>query len=807
MNEGDERSARLSDLEARIERVVLDPGSVSAPFTRLVRPILRSLGYRSKAETHALEKLLRVVSSVVHGEQIAADDEIDRAVDELEANVLSVERACVVNGRIGTAQGAWLRRLFEIVVRAIEALERGDPALRRMMASADSTRLLPPLVVREASDPIEPGDEPAPAIADVRLVELQLSAVDHLLDLARDERAFLARRRRLLEAARQVLLESAAAMPLDEAGVEARRSAIAREIVRIDRLEAAGLAADVALLHQARAALARGERDKLHAALVAIDLAAADAHDEAFARRTGRALGAVRGGIELDELELRARSIERSGVETFGERVVSRVHEGYRRGRRDFALELAKVPLQYQSKAKAYLDEGGEVATISAALAVDGAFEVGGTLSPVRVVEVETRPRRVPWPTADLVLMPAKSVEDVARAVIDDPRTILLNLATGRLLTRQYVHHERIERVRTRMLSEVRVYVLDGSTSMIGDRARTRDAILVAELATLLQRFENANRTTRVSTFYRYFDLEPGPIVRVHDTESALSSIQDVVGNIRVGGTNIEEALLASLQQISEAQAADPDLARAQIVLVSDGAAPVREERIAAAREALGDLSVGISVIALGEENEALRAMVSRQRARGERAFYHFVPDAALRELASGKIDRGGILHLPQSERLGEELSAELGELLDELVDLERVRDLELLERTEAELRAAGELRVSLDGEGARREAMARDVRAIERRYARWFPQPGQGDDSEDRADAEATFVTLSAVAEIVSVVGGSPLARQAEAIEVLERLLPDAGLSPARYQRALTDFPATLAPALGAVHAAVMPR
>jgi hypothetical protein len=794
-----DRAERLSDLETRIERVVLEPQEVRAPFTRLVRPILRSLGYHSKAETRELAALLALVATVSGGEEIEADREIERAVDELESNVLSVERACVVNGRIGIAQGAWLRRAFEILVHAIEALERGDPALRRMVARVDPTRLLPPLAVRAA--PASDGDEPVASDNTPQLLELQLAAVDRLLDLARDERAFLARRRRILEAARQVLLESAAAIPLDEAGVEARRAAIGREIVRIDRLEAAGLAPDVALLHQARAALTRGDKGKLHAALVALDVSAADAHDHAYARRTERALEAVRGGVDLDDARLRAESLERSGVETFGQQVMERVREGYRRGRQTINLELGKIPAQYHERAKAYLDEGCELETISAALAVDGAFEVGGTLSPMRVVEVELRARRVAWPTPDLVLLPAKTIDDVARAVIDDPRTILLNLATGRLLTRQYVHHDRIERTRTRMVSEIRVYVLDGSTSMIGDRARTRDAILLAELSTLMQRFEQGQRYTRVSMFYRYFDTEVGAIVRVDNAQAALAAMQDVVGTTRVGGTNIEAALLASLQQISEARASDPDLSRAQIVLVSDGASPVSEEAIAAAREALGDLAVNISVIALGEENEALRAMVARQRARGERAFYHFVPDAALRDMTKGNIDRGGLLHLP-SAPADPSLDTMLANLLDELVDLERTRDVESVERTEAHLAAEDELHISRDG--ARREVLNRDVRAIERRYARWFPQPTQGDEPDDRTEGEAVFVVLSAIAEIVSVIGGTALSRRAEAVELLDRLLPDAGISPRRYQRALAEYPTTLAPALAAIHGAV---
>ena len=41
-------------------------------------------------------------------------------------------------------------------------------------------------------------------------------------------------------------------------------------------------------------------------------------------------------------------------------------------------------------------------------------------------------------------------------------------------------------------------------------------------------------------------------------------------------------------------------------------------------------------MIALGEQNEALRAIVARQRARGERAFYHFIADEALDRIVIG---------------------------------------------------------------------------------------------------------------------------------------------------------------------------
>src|SRR5262249_43177950 len=70
-----------------------------------------------------------------------------------------------------------------------------------------------------------------------RLIEVELAAIDHLLDAANEEGELLGRRRRLLEAARQMLLESSAAVPLDPQGLEARRRYLAREIARLDRLE------------------------------------------------------------------------------------------------------------------------------------------------------------------------------------------------------------------------------------------------------------------------------------------------------------------------------------------------------------------------------------------------------------------------------------------------------------------------------------------------------------------------------------------------------------------------------------------
>ncbi|MBN9166181.1 MAG: hypothetical protein J0I07_34855, partial [Myxococcales bacterium] len=70
--------------------------------------------------------------------------------------------------------------------------------------------------------------------------------------------------------------------------------------------------------------------------------------------------------------------------------------------------------------------------------------------------------------------------------------------------------------------------------------------------------------------------------------------------------------------------------------------------------------------------------------------------------------------------------------------------------------------------------------------------------------DVDAACCALASVAEVVVLLGGSPIARQADAIELLERLLPDAALTPARYRAVLREFPAAVANSLRAVRAAV---
>ncbi|MDI1447411.1 hypothetical protein [Polyangium sp. 6x1] len=850
----------LSRFGERIERLTARPHDVRAPLVRIARPLLRALGYRPALRTARVAALLDALRAP--GGKPVPEALVTGAVRELEDNVIALERTLVVHGRVPLAHAAWVRRLYEVTVRAARAAsDQKNEAARRVAAAIDPVRIAPPLAITprtpgetsakdkpKAAGDGEPGaaegpgapegflDKPLSA-EEERLVEVELLAIDHLLDAARGETEFLSRKRRLLEAARKLLLDASAALPLGKEGVEVRRRHLAMEIARIDRLEAAGLSPHRGLLHQAKDALARGERQRLHAALVALDGASLAAGDEAFSEAASRARKKLGEGEGEDAEADKLRGLRRSSEEMFGGAAMAAIAEGYvqaRKSQEKPPKNESDEDKKYRLLALQWLAPENEAETHAALCSIDGTVDVGVPLAPVRVTEVETRARLVRHPTPDLLLMPARDVTDIPHAVVEDPRTVLLALAEGRLLARRYVEQEVKKRTRTRLVGEARIYVLDGSSSMLEDgkkgaRARVRDAILLAELGMLVKRFAEGDRSTRLTLHYRYFTKKIGPITRIGHGKAAITAMADVVGKVRKGGTDIENALLSSFEQIRAAKDEDPDLARAQIVLVTDGDALVREDVIQAAREKVGDVPIAVSVVALGEENEALRALVARQRARGERAFYHFLDDDALVEICEGKLFTGPKIHVegPADEKnlsveaRAARLRAELGGLVDELGALAERRSAAAIEALTAEADASAEaaraeaaLGVAADtaakGEGSKalREAIEKDRRALEGRFVRWFPAPaaenGKNAPAGRSSDGEAVVVVLSTIAEVVSDFGGSDLSRRAEAIDLLERLLPDSMLTPARWFAVMRDEAGAVAEAMRAVHAAV---
>jgi len=207
---------------------------------------------------------------------------------------------------------------------------------------------------------------------------------------------------------------------------------------------------------------------------------------------------------------------------------------------------------------------------------------------------------------------------------------------------------------------------------------------------------------------------------------------------------------------------------------------------------------------------------VARQRARGERAFYHFLDDDALVEICEGRLVSGPSIHVAEDvseknlsiEARAARLRAEVGGLVEELSALEVRRSAAEIEAFRAEEEANAE-RLRPEGRRAKREALEKDRRALENRFSRWFPNPKEVVEANAVAgaassDAEAVLVVLSTIAEVVSEMGGTELSRRADAIDLLERLLPDAALTPSRWFKVLGSEPDAVRAGLAAVEAAV---
>lgn len=815
---------RLERLRARIERLSGPAREVpGVVLHRLARPMFSALGWTptlSMTKSRALVEVLRA-----EGDAVACAAALAEAVAELHGNVKNVEQAAAVWDRTPMAHAAWLSRVHRMLAIVQQGLDRTELELaeaRSVAAEFASAATLPPLqgkigIQRSEAVTARP-DAGAPGGG--RLIGTMLASVDHLLELGRREVEFLGRRRAWFEAARAALLDASAALPLESEGVSERLRIIALELARIDRYVLAGIDPEVELLHQARQAHARRDEVMLRAAVSALADGAQRRGNVHGARIIRRAVSSLWTERAEDAPALRRRADRAHAAGAFGDDLVATVERGYARRRAE--MDARKLSQGELARERDYVSvEGGAVdQTLSCASAVDGYFELGGHVSPVRVTEYERFVRVVRWPTQVLDLVPAQSVEDIPDAVIDDPRLLLLQLATGRLLSRRFVEERTRTRSRPALASEVRIFLLDGSTSMHGHRERVRDALLVAELATLRKRL-GTPRHVKPVLFYAYFDDVVGKAVRVDSAAAALEAVEDVVGHRRAGGTDIQGALLAAFALVRQAREAHEDLGRAQIVLVTDGDADVDEALVVSQRKiASGDVPLGVSVIALGTENAALRGLVARQRARGERAFYHYVDDATLATMSTSPDARPLVEMLRGYERDAKpNLPESIGEVIDELEALRRAPDVASIEQAEAERVALEELGVlgpHDEGVAARLEARARDKLALGRRFELWFPAPRDEDvaqgrdlpsldpDSDDGRDVDAVTFALASIAEILRSFGGSDLARMADAIELFERLLGDAGLSPARYQALLEAQPARLAPALATLRASV---
>ncbi len=293
--------------------------------------------------------------------------------------------------------------------------------------------------------------------------------------------------------------------------------------------------------------------------------------------------------------------------------------------------ELAWEDAQLVQVALALGDEG--LAQFELAAGCARYFDVEDALGE-EVVSVEARTvrpqaRRVPYPTARLEFDLASGLHEVRDFVVTDPRLLLHDLAAGRQLVRAYYDEAPPQKPQKIRRTAVRVYVCDASGSMHGQRARFRDAVLLAELNNLRQRALRGQSFDPL--YYCFFTDAPQELVRVDSAASATRHIRKLLTESPARGqTDITLALLQAFDSIRAARGKDPYLARATVVLVTDGEDRVALEQLREARAPVGDVEVAMSFIALGEENRDLRSLVREQRASGGRAFYVHLSDAEI---------------------------------------------------------------------------------------------------------------------------------------------------------------------------------
>ena len=345
--------------------------------------------------------------------------------------------------------------------------------------------------------------------------------------------------------------------------------------------------------------------------------------------------------------------------------------------------------------------------------------------------EVASADERQIAPDRRLELAVTASVTDVRDFVVEDPRRLVHDLASGAQRVRRLVGGTAPRPARR---VRARVYLADASGSMRGARARLRDGLLLAELDALRRQGLRGVPVDPVDLCF--FGDRRLHFERVETAEAARAWMGRLLeGGPCSGMTELSAALAGVAGWLHESRR-DPALASALLVVVTDGEDAVEVARIDAAWAVLRTLPVSLRVVCLGDENPWLKGWVARLRASGRDAGWLHLDDASLAGMPIDFDFRPPTL-LPGAERVAG-------------VDLALLRPhLEALARV-----AADEDPGAPVVDAARFDAL--------------FPEPAPDDDGAQ--DDGWTVDALEAVAEAASLAPFEE--RAAEAVVLLEHLL-----------------------------------
>jgi len=682
---------------------------------------LAGAGVHTLADARLLGRLARKVPDA---ERLATGlhKRTRRSIAELE---LLLEALARQKRLTGTASATAMARAEDRLVRLERAL-----AIAQAMAAPDA---------RARGD-----DAPLPSPSPVRSPPraASLATVERYVERAQSNALDVRRKRRDLDLAHELLLSLAASLaPEDRARAQALRSQLANARQRLDALEPL-VGPGERIPEAISRALSQGRASEAYRGLLALHRDALGAGDAAVASSSREALGHLWDGLgEAPEAALKSDAL-RNLQARLGEGALRQVLDETARQERDVLLETAlELSPEQFSLFDLALSAGEFFDTNTAEDIEEGDPASASPPAPLR---------RVPFPTPLVDFDIARGIHELRDFVIRDPRLVLYDLANGSQLVRAY-HEPPEDRPKKTRRSAVRVYVCDASGSMRGARARFRDALLIAELNNLSLRARAGKEVWPI--YYAFFNDAPTPLRRIDSPHQAYALIAELFERSPARGrTDITFALLSAFEAIHEARGRDPDLARATVVLVTDGEDQVDLPRISAARAPVGDVEVTLNFISLGDENEDLRRLVLQQRERGRRAFYSHLGDE---DIAAGATVQAGLRTLlPEHPELA--LTAE-----------------------SPEVRAALEALAAI----ALEKPASRGPRASSR-FAAYFPAALEPRDAS--RDSSRVLDLLAAVAEALALCPADD--RPDEAVELLEHLLALYQLPVKRYREALGD-------------------